>query len=56
MESVHGHWQDCFHLNRFLNLPSIIAVKVAIFCQNQSGGLAEFLIQIYGFPHSIAPE
>ena len=33
-----------------------IAVKVAIFCQNQSGGRAEFLIQIYGFPHSIASE
>jgi hypothetical protein len=25
-------------------------------CQNQSGGPAEFLIQIYDFPHSIAPE
>ena len=30
--------------------------QLANVCQNQSGGPAEFLIQIHDFPHSIAPE
>ena len=29
---------------------------LANICQIQSGGPAEFLIQIYDFPHSIVPE
>ena len=30
--------------------------QLANVCQNQSGGPAEFLIQIHDFPRSIAPE
>ena len=36
--------------------PWICLQHLANFCQNHSGQLTEFLIHLYDFPHSIAPE
>ena len=36
--------------------PWICLQHLENFCQNHSGQLTEFLIHLYDFPHSIAPE
>ena len=46
-------------LTRFFSTkidPWICLQHLANFCQNHSGQLTEFLIHLYDFPHSIAPE